>query len=65
MFTGDAPLACNRPELDHYGRTSLSPGQACMGPSFIMKGGRRRGPAGEGARAFAYRNAGQGRWRRF
>jgi len=59
LFTGDAPLLCTWPELDHYARTSLSPGQAWMGPSFMTQGGEAPAwPAGEGAKAFAYLKAG-------
>lgn len=59
LFTGDAPLLCTWPELDHYGRESLSPGQTWMGPSFMTGGGEApTWPAGDGARVFAYLKAG-------
>lgn len=59
LFCGDAPMVCTWPELDHYGRGALPPGQRWLGPSFMTRGGEP--PVwndGEGPRAFAYLKAG-------
>lgn len=59
LFTGDLPLLCTWPELDHYGRQNLPAGQSFMGPSFMTQGGApAEWPAEDGPKVFAYLKAG-------
>ena len=55
---GDSPLLLTWPELDHYGRGSLPPGQRWWGPSMLPAAGLPPDwPAGEGPKVFAYLKA--------
>ena len=52
---GDAPLLLTWPEIDHYGRDNLPPGQRWWGPSMLPAAGLPpEWPAGSGPRVFAY-----------
>lgn len=60
LYTGDRPLLCTWPELDHYGRPE-SAAQGWFGPTFLAdadKGERPAWPAGTGPRVFAYLKSG-------
>lgn len=56
---GDTPLLLTWPELDHYHRDQLPPGQRWWGPSMLSQaGGRTAWPAGAGPKVFAYLKSG-------
>jgi UDP:flavonoid glycosyltransferase YjiC (YdhE family) len=55
IFRGELPLLCTWPELDHYRRGALPPGQAYFGPTFLPSGGEvPQWPPGDGPTVFAY-----------
>jgi len=54
-FQGDATLLLTWPELDHYNRSALPPGQRWWGPSMLGNAAERPAwPAGNGPKVFAY-----------
>lgn len=55
IFLGDAALLCTWPELDHYERGPLGPGQRYLGPTFLPSAGEPPvWPEGAGPCVFAY-----------
>lgn len=56
---GDLPLLCSWPELDHYQRGELPPGQRWFGPNTLPAAGQHapHWPEGAGPRVFAYLRA--------
>lgn len=54
LFTGDMPLLCSWPEVDHYDR-GADGADEWLGPNFLPDSGRPvQWPAGTGPRVFAY-----------
>lgn len=55
IFRGDRPLLCTWPELDHYGRGELPPGERYFGPNVSPASGLApQWPEGQGPKVFAY-----------
>lgn len=59
LFAGDRSLLCAWPEIDHYARGALPPGEHWYGPTFLARGGVAPDwPDGGGPRVFAYVKSG-------
>ena len=59
VLQSDTPLLLTWPELDHYSREQLPPGQRWWGPSMLSQAGEVVAwPAGSGPKVFAYLKSG-------
>ena len=55
LFTGDRALLCSWPEMDHYRRSTLPPGERWYGPTYLPGAGAPpEWPPGAGPLVFAY-----------
>lgn len=59
LFAGDRSLVCGWPDVDHYQRGSLPPGERWYGPTMLPSTGQPPAwPEGSGPRVFAYLKSG-------